>query len=75
MIADECHQQGIKLFLYYSLLDWRRDDYPFETGRTGQKSGRKGKGDYASYLQFMKNQLTELLTNYGTIAGIWFDGH
>src|SRR6185295_16705907 len=27
------------------------------------------------YLQFMKNQLTELLTNYGTIAGIWFDGH
>lgn len=75
MIADECHQQGIKLFLYYSLLDWRRDDYPFETGRTGQKSGRKGKGDYASYLQFMKNQLTELLTNYGSIAGIWFDGH
>ena len=27
MIADECHKQGIKLFLYYSLLDWRRDDY------------------------------------------------
>jgi len=75
LIADECHQQGIKLFLYYSLLDWRRDDYPFETGRTGQKSGRTGKGNYDSYLQFMKNQLTELLTNYGSIAGIWFDGH
>src|SRR5436190_10309697 len=28
MVADECHKQGIKLFLYYSLLDWRRDDYP-----------------------------------------------
>ncbi|MEP7317137.1 MAG: alpha-L-fucosidase [Panacibacter sp.] len=74
-IADECHKQGIKLFLYYSLLDWRRDDYPRETGRTGQGTGRTGKGDYASYLQFMKNQLTELLTNYGEIAGIWFDGH
>ncbi|NNV56052.1 alpha-L-fucosidase [Limnovirga soli] len=74
-IADECHKQHIKLFLYYSLLDWRRDDYPFTTGRTGQKSGRTGNGDYASYLQFMKNQLTELLTNYGEIAGIWFDGH
>ncbi|HTL07356.1 MAG TPA: alpha-L-fucosidase [Chitinophagaceae bacterium] len=75
MLADECHKQGIQLFLYYSLLDWRREDYPHETGRTGQKSGRTGKGDYASYLQFMKNQLTELLTNYGTIGGIWFDGH
>ncbi|QPH37929.1 alpha-L-fucosidase [Pedobacter endophyticus] len=75
MMADECHKQGIKLYLYYSLLDWRREDYPHQTGRTGQHSGRKGKGDYASYLQFMKNQLTELLTNYGEIGGIWFDGH
>ncbi|MDO6435189.1 alpha-L-fucosidase [Flavitalea sp. BT771] len=75
MMADECHKQGIKLFLYYSLLDWRREDYPHETGRTGQKSGRTGKGDYPHYLQFMKDQLTELLTNYGEIAGIWFDGH
>ncbi len=75
LIADECHKQGIQLFLYYSLLDWGREDYPHETGRTGQGTGRTGKGDYASYLQFMKNQLTELLTNYGKIAGIWFDGH
>jgi alpha-L-fucosidase len=73
-IADECHKQGIKLFFYYSLLDWGRDDYPWETGRTGPKIGRKP-SNYASYLQFMKNQLTELLTNYGEIGGIWFDGH
>ncbi|MCZ4224230.1 alpha-L-fucosidase [Pedobacter rhodius] len=75
MIADECHKQGIQLYLYYSLLDWRRDDYPWETGKTGKFSGRTGKSDYTSYLQFMKNQLTELLTNYGEIGGIWFDGH
>ncbi|WP_231458726.1 alpha-L-fucosidase [Pedobacter sp. Leaf132] len=75
MFAEECHKQGIKLYLYYSLLDWRRDDYPYETGRTGQHSGRKAKSDYPSYLTFMKNQLTELLTNYGEIGGIWFDGH
>ncbi|MES2893863.1 MAG: alpha-L-fucosidase [Bacteroidota bacterium] len=75
MVADECHKQGIKLYLYYSLLDWRRDDYPHETGKTGKGTGRTGKGNYAAYLQFMKNQLTELLTNYGKIGGIWFDGH
>src|ERR1035437_3228035 len=35
LLADECHKQNIKLFLYYSLLDWRRDDYSYWTGNTG----------------------------------------
>ncbi len=74
-LADECKKQGMKLGLYYSTLDWMRDDYPYETGRTGQHSGRTAKSNYASYLQFMKNQLTELLTNYGDIMCIWLDGH
>jgi alpha-L-fucosidase len=75
LLSEECKKQGIKLGLYYSTLDWSRDDYPYETGRTGQKSGRTQKSNYASYLQFMKSQLTELLTNYGEISCIWFDGH
>jgi alpha-L-fucosidase len=75
MIADECHKQGVKLFLYYSLLDWRRDDYSYWTGRTGQGTGRTVHGDWNNYIAFMKQQLTELLTNYGEIAGIWFDGY
>lgn len=74
-ISAECQKQGLKLFLYYSLVDWYRNDYPHETGRTGKGTGRSGKGDYAAYLSFMKAQLRELLTNYGPIAGIWFDGH
>jgi len=74
-IADECHKQGIKLFLYYSLLDWRRDDYSYWTGRTGQGTGRTVRGDWNNYIKFMENQLTELLTNYGEIGGIWFDGY
>ncbi len=74
-LADECHKQGIKICFYYSLLDWYRDDYPYETGKTGKGTGRTKKSDYASYLNFMKNQLTELLTNYGEISAIWFDGH
>ena len=32
-------------------------------------------GDWNAYIAFMKQQLTELLTNYGEIGGIWFDGH
>ncbi|HEX7845562.1 MAG TPA: alpha-L-fucosidase [Chitinophagaceae bacterium] len=74
-LAEACKKHGLKLGLYYSTLDWYRSDYPYETGRTGQYSGRTEKSNYASYLQFMKNQLTELLTNYGPIMSIWLDGH
>jgi alpha-L-fucosidase len=75
MLADECHKQDIKLFFYYSLLDWRRDDYSYWTGNTGHGTGRTIHGNWDDYIQFMKNQLTELLTNYGEIAGVWFDGY
>lgn len=71
-LADECHRQGIKLHLYYSLIDWTREDYPI--GRTGQGTGRKGQADWPAYYDFMKCQLRELLTRYGTVDCIWFDG-
>lgn len=72
-LAHECDKQGIKLHLYYSHLDWYREDYPW--GRTGRGTGRPdAKGNWKSYYQFMNNQLTELLTNYGKIGAIWFDG-
>ncbi len=72
-LADECHKQGIKLHFYYSQLDWRRADY-FPIGRTGRGVGRTEQGNWDTYHQFMINQLTELLTNYGEIGAIWFDG-
>lgn len=73
MLADECHKQGVMLNFYYSHLDWRREDYP--QGRTGHGTHRDAsKANWASYYSFMNNQLTELLTNYGKIGAIWFDG-
>jgi len=72
-LADECQRQGIALHLYYSHLDWVREDYP--QGRTGRTTGRDAsKADWKSYYGFMNRQLTELLTNYGPIRAIWFDG-
>jgi len=72
-LADECRKQGIKLFFYYSQLDWHHPDY-FPRGRTGRDADRPEKGDFNKYLDYMDAQLTELLTNYGPVAGIWFDG-
>ena len=73
LLADECHRQGIRLFFYYSQLDWHNSDY-FPRGRTGRTTGRPESGDWYKYLDYMDAQLTELLTNYGPIGGIWFDG-
>jgi alpha-L-fucosidase len=74
MLADECRKEGIKLFFYHSQLDWHNPDY-FPRGRTGGDwTGRPEHGDWNKYLDYMNAQLTELLTNYGEIGGIWFDG-
>lgn len=71
-LAEECEAQGIALHLYYSHLDWVRPDYPI--GWSGRSTGRELKPDWNSYYGFMNRQLTELLTNYGPIRAIWFDG-
>jgi alpha-L-fucosidase len=73
MLAEACRKHDIKLFFYYSQLDWYRDDY-FPRGRTGNGIKGRGEGKWEDYIIFMKAQLTELLTNYGEIGGIWFDG-
>ncbi len=76
MLADEAHRQGIKLFFYYSQLDWHNPDY-YPRGKTATEwdNGRPDHGDWNSYLDdYMDGQLRELLTNYGPIGGIWFDG-
>ncbi len=73
MLADECHRQGVKLFFYHSQLDWHHPDY-YPRGRTGHDTGRPESGEWYRYLDYMDAQLQELLTGYGEIGGIWFDG-
>ena len=59
-IADACHEGGLKLFIYYSQPDWHHPDY-------------FGK-DHTRYIQYLHGQVRELLTGYGRIDGLWFDG-
>ena len=72
-LSEACVEEGIRLHLYYSILDWIREDYPI--GRTGQRTGRTPKPDYDSYFGFMKRQVRELLTGYGPIGALWLDGY
>lgn len=72
-LSQACERHGIKLHLYYSHIDWTRPDYP--SGRTGLTTGRNpADADWPTYYSFMNRQLTELLTQYGPIGAIWFDG-
>ena len=74
-LAQACREEGIRLHFYYSHLDWGRTDY-WPLGRTGHGTGRpQGRdGDWRHYLDFINAQLTELLTQYGPVGAIWFDG-
>jgi alpha-L-fucosidase len=70
-LAQECEKEGIELHFYYSLLDWGRPDYAFGSDIV---DGKPVKGNWDSYIKFMKDQLTELITKYPGVKGIWFDG-
>jgi alpha-L-fucosidase len=72
-LAEEARRQGLKIFFYYSQLDWHHPDY-YPRGQTGQRAGRPDHGEWSRYLDYMDAQLRELLTGYGPIGGIWFDG-
>ena len=56
--VDACRAEGIKPGLYLSPWDRHEPSY----------------GDSPKYNEYYRNQLTELLTNYGEIAEVWFDG-
>lgn len=68
---------GIKVGFYYSLIDWHHPDFPidvFHPRRDDENAKELNEGrDIKKYAQYMRNQVTELLTNYGKIDIIWFD--
>lgn len=84
-LSEQCNQKGLAFFLYYSHgRDWRHPHAPnnsewggaarpkYETKEPFYKYGAEH--DLNIYLEFMSNQIDELLTNFSPIAGIWLDG-
>lgn len=73
--------QGLKVGFYYSLLDWHHPDYTMDdvhpltqTDASQANYDRLNKGrDMRKYRQYLRDQLTELLTNYGKIDILWLD--
>jgi alpha-L-fucosidase len=70
-LAAACKEEGIRLCFYYSIMDWHHPDYGV---RRPWNDAAAGTPDMDVYVEFMKGQLKELLTNYGPIGVLWFDG-
>lgn len=71
-LANACHREGIRICWYHSIMDWHHPDY---LPRRGWEKDRTTEGaDFDRYVSYMKNQLKELLTGYGDIGVLWFDG-
>jgi alpha-L-fucosidase len=73
MLTDECHKRGMRIGFYHSIMDWHHPDY-LPRRKWEEKTRPGDKADLNRYLAHMRGQLRELLTNYGEIACIWFDG-
>ncbi len=69
--------EGLKVGLYYSLLDWYHDDYPHYSDKIHPMRGNEAYKDdsrnWDNYIEYMHNQVRELCTNYGQIDILWFD--
>ncbi|WP_158968609.1 alpha-L-fucosidase [Paraglaciecola sp. L3A3] len=85
-LATACDKKGLGLCLYFSHgRDWRHPHaanndkwggHARPTYNPKENYYKYGsEHDLDIYIEYMHEQLTELLTNYGTIANIWLDGH
>jgi alpha-L-fucosidase len=70
-LAAACKKEGIKLCFYYSIMDWHS---PLYAPRKPWNDIATNPPDFDAYDQYMKGQLKELLTGYGPIGLLWFDG-
>ncbi|NLG37957.1 MAG: glycoside hydrolase [Clostridiales bacterium] len=74
MLANACARRNVKLGIYYSLPDWHHKNYPNQ-GRHHEMFGpRPGdEPDEERYLEYVRNQVVELCTRYGTIWQFFWD--
>jgi len=70
-LAEECRKQGLKMCWYHSIMDWHHPDY---LPRRGWEDRSPEGADFDRYASYMKSQVKELVTSYGEIGVLWFDG-
>lgn len=76
-VVDAFRAEGLRVGFYYSLIDWHHPDFtidPMHPMRNHPDAIRlNASRDMNRYQEYMRNQVRELLSNYGDIDIIWFD--
>lgn len=70
-LAAACKEEGITLCFYHSIMDWHHPDY---VPRKPWNDLARPNPNFDNYVAYLKGELKELLTNYGPIGILWFDG-
>lgn len=71
-LSEACKKEGIQLCFYHSIMDWHHPDYL--PRRAWEKDRPTAGANFENYISYLKSELKELLTNYGKIGVLWFDG-
>lgn len=74
--VDAFRAEGLRVGFYYSLIDWHHPEFPVDIihpRRDDDPETMNKTRDVKKYAQYMRDQVTELLTNYGKIDILWFD--
>jgi len=78
-LVEAIRAEGLRVGFYYSLIDWHHPHFPFDHSHPPtptdpeQRKQENAKRDAKKYQQYMKEQLRELLTNYGRIDELFMD--
>lgn len=70
-LAEACRRHGLEIGWYHSIMDWHHPDY---LPRRGWEERPAEGADFDRYVAYLRAQVTELLTDYGDIGVMWFDG-
>ncbi len=75
--VEAVREEGLKVGLYFSLIDWHHPDYPHFGDRfhpmRNDPAFENSQRDFDRYLDFMHGQIREICTNYGKLDLLWFD--
>ena len=77
--VDAFRAEGLKIGFYYSLIDWHHPEYtidrvhPQSANTKDEYDALNKNRDMAKYREYLKNQVREILTNYGKIDILWLD--
>ena len=75
-LAAACRKAGLRILFYYSQPDWHHPNYVHRKGafKDLDHPPETDQPDWPKYQEYLEGQVLELVTNYGRIDGIWFDG-